>query len=192
MAEHIDSQRLRSDVEYRFAYLSKFIGFGDVDNKALHDAAPVLGPLVPVVVDAVYNKLLSFDVTKQVFLERNAGFEGKLESTLPELTTDSEQIKFRKDFLSKYLVKLVTAEYDANFIKYLDHVGKVHTPEGGAQKINVEYIHVGALFAYVGDILINAVYNAGLPRDKELTLIKALNKLLWIQNDLFVKWYQHH
>ena len=33
-----------------------------------------------------------------------------MESSLEELNVNSEVIKFRKDFLSKYLVKLVTAE----------------------------------------------------------------------------------
>lgn len=38
---------------------------------------------------------------------------------------DSDQIKFRKDMLGKYLVKLVTADYNETFIKYLDWVALV-------------------------------------------------------------------
>ena len=76
----------------------------------------------------MYQKLFSFDITKAVFLKRNEGFKGAdLPDDLSHLTLDSSQIKFRKEFLGKYLVKLVTAKYDDNFINYLDWVGRIHT-----------------------------------------------------------------
>ena len=54
---HIDEQRLESDLAYRFRYLAEFTGFGAADGSAMHAAAPMLGPVVPVLVDAVYDKL---------------------------------------------------------------------------------------------------------------------------------------
>jgi len=129
MCEHIHDAKLFTDLSYRFQYVTKFIGFGQEDIDALHGAAPVVGPLVPTIVDLVYQKLFSFDVTKKTFIIRNDKFEGKVEETLEQLDDKkSEQIKFRKEMLSKYLVKLVTADYsDPDFMKYLDWVGKIHT-----------------------------------------------------------------
>jgi hypothetical protein len=145
---------------------------------------------VPAVVNAVYKKLFSFDITKNVFLKRNEGFHGSLAADSEHLTQDSEQIKFRKDMLSKYLTKLVTAEYDAKFVKYLDHVGKIHTPKGGSKSINVEYIHCNALMGYVEDILINAVLeHKDVDMPTKVKLVRALNKLLWVQMDLFARYY---
>lgn len=39
-------------------------------------------------------------------------------------------------------MKLVSAEYDLKFIKYLDWVGKIHTTRGGSKRsrVDVEYI----------------------------------------------------
>jgi hypothetical protein len=188
--EHIDNDRLYTDPFYRFQYLAKFSDFSDADIQAIHDSAPVVGPLVPAIVDAVYEKLFSFDVTKSVFLQRNEGYQGKMASDLEHLSLDNDQIRFRKDFLGKYLVKLVTAKYDANFVKYLDYVGKIHTSYSGkASRINVEYVHCSALFTFVTSFVVKAIMSAGLPHDVETKTVLAFNKLLWIQNDFFAKWY---
>ena len=38
---HVDEDRLESDVAYRFAYLTEFMGFTDEDVATIHAAAPV-------------------------------------------------------------------------------------------------------------------------------------------------------
>ena len=189
-AQHIDRTRLYTDLLYRFNYVAQFVGFGEADIRAIKATAPILKPLVQTVVDLVYVKLFSFDITKAVFLQRNEGFEGNLAADLESLKLDNEQIKFRKDFLSKWVLKLVTAEYDEKFIRYLDYVGVIHTKREGARSIAVEYIHCNALFGFVEDILVNAILNAeGLDDATKCITVRAFNKLVWIQNDLFARHY---
>ncbi|KAI3642326.1 hypothetical protein MP228_011881 [Amoeboaphelidium protococcarum] len=188
--ESIDAKRLYTDVVYRFQYLAKFAEFGEDDIKAIHESAPLVEPLVPAIVDAVYVKLFSFDLTKAVFTQRNSSFKGQVAHNLKDLHLDNDQIKFRKDFLGKYLKKLVTGKYDDNFVRYLDYVGKIHTDYSGkASKIQVEYIHCSALFTYVSSFIVQALMNANLPKDVEQRTVLAFNKLLWIQNDFFSKYY---
>ncbi|KAI8849485.1 Protoglobin-domain-containing protein [Chytridium lagenaria] len=189
----IDRDRLYTDTMYRFKYVSGFVDFGASDIAALKDAAPLIAPLVPTVVDAVYSRLFSYDITKQVFLQRNDGYTGTLATNLKDLTQTQAQIQFRKSHLSKYLVKLVTAEYDEKFVMYLEHVGKIHTNTPGKKsKINVEYIHVNALFGWLHGFLAEVIdQHEALQGDapRRAKLISALSKLLWIQNDLFAKFY---
>ncbi|EFC45372.1 predicted protein [Naegleria gruberi] len=190
--EVIEEKRLFTDLPYRFAYVAKFVGFGEEDVKYIHESAAVLAPLVPTVVDLVYKKLFSFDVTKKTFMVRNDKFQGKMEDTLDELSdTSSEQIKFRKDMLSKYLVKLVTADYsDPALVKYLDWVGKIHTTKAGNKDIVIDYIHINALFGYVSDVLLGTIAMCPqLNEEQRAKTVQAFNKLLWIQNDLFAKYY---
>ncbi|KAF0979672.1 hypothetical protein FDP41_001340 [Naegleria fowleri] len=192
--EHIENNKLFTDLQYRFNYVCKFVGFGEEDIKYIHESASVLAPLVPTIVDRVYVKLFSFDITKKVFLIRNDQFSGKMETSLDELSdTKSEQIKFRKDMLSKYLVKLVTADYSSKgFLNYLDWVGKIHTAKAGNKKIIVDYIHINALFGYVSDVIFELLYSCTqLSEEQRIKTIQAFNKLLWIQNDLFTKHYVH-
>src|SRR5262245_3664312 len=126
--KHIDEQKLEEDVTYRVGYVSEFIGFGAADVAAIQGAASHLAPLVPGLVDAVYDKLFSYDATKRHFVPRQSGYEGEVPETLESLQQDHEMIQFRKQHLARYLVALVTRDYDAKMLNYLDLVGKMHTP----------------------------------------------------------------
>ncbi|KAI9307017.1 Protoglobin-domain-containing protein [Cunninghamella echinulata] len=188
--EYINVDKLYSDGKYRFDYVAKFVDFGEEDIKVIQQVADQLRPLAPSVVNAVYEKLFTFDVTKTFFLSKNEGFEGEVPPTLEELTLDHPQIKFRKDFLGKYLNKLLSGPYDDRFLRYLDWVAKIHTDTPDKKsKINVDYIHVNALMGYVESILINGLLSLNLDRDTETKALLAFNKLLWIQNDYFAKYY---
>jgi len=187
--QNISRDKLYTDLLYRFNYVSKFVNFGAEDIEAIKASAPLVAPLVSSIVDAVYVKLFSFDITKEVFLKKGEGVHGHVNTSLTALQLGSEQIRFRKDMLTSYLVKLVTAEYNEQFVTYLDNVAKIHTPKGGNKQINVEYIHINALLGYVEDIILDALLSAQIDNDIKKRTIRAFNKLLWIQNDLFSRHY---
>ena len=129
--EHIDPEAL-GDLSSRINYLRKFIGFTADDSKALRAAAPVVSPLVPAVVEAVYDKLLSFDITAQAFVPRQTGYDDVVPTSLQDLSQDHPMIRFRKDFLAGYLVKLVSLDFESlSSWKYLDKVGIMHTGRAG-------------------------------------------------------------
>ena len=71
--KHINEQQLEWDLGYRFEYLAEFMGFGPEDVTAVHAAAEHLAPVVPELVDAVYDKLFSYDATKRHFVRRQSG-----------------------------------------------------------------------------------------------------------------------
>ena len=62
-AKHVDEERLETDLQYRFGYVAEFMGFNPKDIEVIHGAAPLLAPLVPTLVDAVYDKLRTYDAT---------------------------------------------------------------------------------------------------------------------------------
>ncbi|KAJ3401627.1 hypothetical protein CcCBS67573_g04554 [Chytriomyces confervae] len=190
---NVDRDRLYTDLMYRYEYVSTFVGFDKADVAAIKAAAPYIGPLVPAIVDAMYNHTFSFDITKKVFLQKGEGFHGPISTSLDALSTNDAHIQFRKRFMAKYLVKLLTAEYDAHFIAYLDYVGRIHTDTPTKKsKINVEYIHLNALMGWLQAHLLALVET--IPRFQEDSKLRAetkgaLSKLLWIQNDFFVMYY---
>ncbi|KAF9301543.1 hypothetical protein BGZ74_006585 [Mortierella antarctica] len=190
--EHIERSQLYTDPVYRFQYVAKFMDFGDEDVDAIKGAAELIKPLVPVVVDAVYSKLHKFDITWDTMAKRHEGYVPKekvVESSI-ELKEDAEQIKFRKDMLSKYFARLLENPYDERMIKYLEYVARIHTDTPTKKsKINVDLIHINALLGYVETVLIGGVKSLNLDRDTEYKAIVAFGKLLWIQNDFFIKFY---
>ncbi|MDY3553922.1 protoglobin family protein [Gemmata sp. JC717] len=186
----IDEPRLESDLGYRFGYVAGFMGFGPDDIAAIHGAAPLLAPLVPGLVDAVYDKLFQQDATWRHFLPRQYGYDGNVSDTLEHLTMDHAQITFRKQHLGRYLAALVTRPYDAKMVEYLDMVGKMHTPKAGSKDLNVPLVQMNALMGFVSDALTATVLGLNLPRDTEARTLRAFGKLLWIQNDLITRHYQ--
>jgi hypothetical protein len=190
MIKHIDERRLEQDTAYRAGYVSEFMGFGPEDIAAIHGAAWHLAPLVPVLVDAVYDKLFSYDATKRHFVPRQSGYEGSVPESMDALTHDHAMIEFRKAHLGRYLVALVSRNYDASMINYLDMVGKMHTPLAGSAELNVPLVQMNALMGFVSDALVNVILSLGLDRQTEVRTLRAFNKLLWIQNDLITRHYQ--
>jgi len=186
----IDEARLEKDLGYRAGYLQEFIGFGADDVKALHGAAAVLAPLVPTLVDAVYDKLFGYDCTKRHFVPRQFGYEGAVPKDLQSLEMDHEMIQFRKQHLGRYLAALVTRDYDGKMLEYLDTVGKIHTPKAGSKELDVPLVQMNALMGFVADAVTATVLGLGLPRDVEVATLRAFGKLLWIQNDLITRHYQ--
>ena len=188
--QHINERQLETDVGYRFQYLTEFMGLGAADIAAIHDSAPLLAPLVPTLVDAVYVKLFNYDATKRHFVPRQTGYEGEVPTSLADLTLDHELIKFRKGHLGRYLAALVTRAYDGKMIEYLDMVGKMHTPLAGSKDLSVPLVQMNALMGFVSDALISTIFSLGLGPDKTAQTVRAFNKLLWVQNDLITRHYQ--
>jgi hypothetical protein len=188
--KRIDETRLEADLDYRFGYLAEFMGFGESDVAAIHAAAPALAPLVPGLVEAVYQKLATYDATWRHFLPRQSGYDGAVPVALEALTQDHPQIKYRKEHLGRYLAALVTRPYDGRMAAYLDMVGKMHTPKAGSPELNVPLVQMNALLGFVGDALTATVLGLGLDRPREVATLRAFNKLLWLQNDLITRHYQ--
>ena len=189
--KHIDESKLENDLGYRFGYLTEFIGFGPEDIQVIHDLADKLAPLVPSLVDAVYDKLFKYDATMRHFVPRQSGYQGAAPRDLSSLTLDHEMIQFRKQHLGRYLAALVTKPYDAAMVSYLDMVGKMHTPKAGSKELNVPLVQMNALLGFVSDALINTITGLKLERYCEVATLRAFNKLLWLQNDLINRHYQN-
>lgn len=185
----INEPLLDSDLFYRFAYLTEFMEFGSADIAAIHGAAPLLAPLVPALVDAVYAKLQTYDATWRHFLPKQSGYNGATPTTLDQLTMDHPQIQFRKQHLARYLEKLVTAPYDAKLVQYLDMVGQIHTAGKGNAGIHVPLVQMNALLGYVADAVNATLLGLDIPFETKAAGIRAFSKLLWLQNDLINRHY---
>lgn len=186
----IDEERLETDLGYRFQYLAEFMGFSADDIATIHAAAPAVAPLVPTLVNAVYEKLHQYDATWRHFLPRQSGYEGPVPATLAETTPDHEMIRYRKEHLGRYLAALVTRPYDGKMVGYLDMVGKIHTPKAGSTELDVPLVQMNALMGFVSDALTSTILSLGLEREHEVRTLRAFNKLLWLQNDLINRHYQ--
>lgn len=187
----IDESRLETDPQYRYEYLAEFIGFGPDDVSLIQASAPVLGPLIPQLVEKTYEKLLSYDATARHFVPRQAGYDGPLPEDLKHLTANHPQIRFRKEHLSRYFMQLLGRSYDAKMVQYLDMVGKMHTPKAGNKELDVPLVQMNALMGLLADVLTDTIAQQPLDPATSIRTLRAFHKLLWIQNDFINRHYQH-
>ncbi|KZT20636.1 hypothetical protein NEOLEDRAFT_1122379 [Neolentinus lepideus HHB14362 ss-1] len=197
---HVDPRSLNELIS-RVHYLKSFIQFTDEDGTAIQAAGPLLSQLLPIILDAVYTHLLSFDITAKAFLPKQPEQDeaGAGAQSVEELSLNHPNIKHRKNFLGQYLVKLVSNKdwSDASpFWRYLDLVGVMHTGEPGFKhrakrpELRVEFIHMGLLLGWVEDLIAKTVLEEeSLDLQTKTKVVRAFNKLLWIQNDLFARHY---
>jgi len=207
--QHIDRRELYTNLETRIQYLHSFLDFssrtslspdlplfilwyanhvistGDIE--ALISGAKYLRALIPAVVNIVYKKLLQYDITARAFETRSTAYEGPMDGNIDE---DSPQILHRKRFLRVYLDKLCSDPGTMAFWEYLDNVGMMHVGQGRVHALHVEYVHIGATLSFIQDVMTEAILShPRLKMDGKIGLVKALSKVIWIQNDLFAKWY---
>ncbi|KAF1839151.1 hypothetical protein BDW02DRAFT_487291 [Decorospora gaudefroyi] len=185
--QHIERRDLYTNLEMRIQYLHSFLDFSSRDIEALVTGAKYIKALIPAVVNIVYKKLLQYDITARAFETRSTSYSGPVD---PNLNENSPQILHRKMFLRGYLNKLCSDPSRMEFWEYLDKVGMMHVGQGRAHPLHVEYVHIGVTLSFVQDIITEAVLShPRLKMDRKIALVKALSKVIWIQNDLFAKWY---
>lgn len=170
-----------------WSWLTAFSTTDDIE--ALSSGAKYIQALIPAVVNIVYKKLLQYDITARAFQTRSTAFEGPMDEVPSE---ESPQILHRKMFLRAYLKKLCSDPTQMEFWEYLDKVGMMHTGLGRSHPLHIEYIHIGVTLGVIQDILNEAILShPRLPMPRKIAFVKALGKVIWIQNDLFTRWYVH-
>jgi len=191
MAEYIDKTRLNNDLRYRFDYLSKFIDFTQDDITILNTLEPIIFPNLPTIVEKVYKKLYSYDITKEYFLIRHDGFESFLPNKDSGITLDSVQVDYRKDMLSVFIKHILTQDdWNDSFLQYLSRVGEIHTNKGGSSSVNVDYLHINALLCILENLFIDTIWDTDhLDFETKRQALNASNKFFWIQNHFFTMQY---
>ncbi|EAS29907.1 uncharacterized protein CIMG_08653 [Coccidioides immitis RS] len=185
--QHIERKDLYTNLEARIQYLHNFLDFNSNDIEALISGSKYIKALIPAVVNIVYKKLLQYDVTARAFQTRSTSFEGPLDEEPDE---NSPQILHRKMFLRGYLNRLCSDPSKMEFWEYLDKVGMMHVGRGRKHPLHIEFVHIGANLGFIQNVLTEALLShPRLPLPRKIALVSAIGKVIWVQNDLFAKWY---
>ncbi|PVH96498.1 hypothetical protein DM02DRAFT_631965 [Periconia macrospinosa] len=213
--QHIDRRELYTNLEARISYLHSFLDFSSRDIEALTTGAKYIRALIPAIVNIVYKKLLQYDITARAFSTRSTSYEGPVDLDYDAAvvngggeeegkkddeggkkregfaTEESPQIKHRKAFLRGYLNRLCSDPRRVEFWEYLNKLGHTHSAHPSSPStLHIEYMHMALTLSLTQDVLTEAILShPRLPMPRKIALVKALSKVIWIQNDLFAKWY---
>ncbi|KAL1305845.1 hypothetical protein AAFC00_004002 [Neodothiora populina] len=184
--QHVSREELYTSLPARIHYLHSFLEFGPDDVNALVEGQKYIKAVIPAIVNIVYKKLLQYDITARVFSNRDSRDETNPERWVSE---ESTQIQHRKMFLRWYLTKLNSDPTKMEYWEYLDKVGLMHVGKGRRNPLHVDYMFLGACLAYIQDSFFEAILShPRLDLSRKIALVKALGKVIWIQNDLMEKW----
>ncbi|KAG9634775.1 hypothetical protein KCU64_g15286, partial [Aureobasidium melanogenum] len=185
--ERVNRHDLFTSLSARIQWLHSFLEFRTDDVQALIVGQKYIKAVIPAIVDVVYKKLLSYDITARVFSTRDSREEGPVEKWHTE---ESEEIQNRKIFLRWYLTKLNSDCTCMEYWEYLDKVGMMHAGKGRLNPLHVDYILMGACLGFIQDSLFTAILShPHLELDCKTSIVKALGKVIWIQNDLIERWH---
>ncbi|EWC46507.1 hypothetical protein DRE_04230 [Drechslerella stenobrocha 248] len=185
--QHVDRGDLYTSLPTRVQFLHSFLEFGPDDVAALILGQRYIKALIPAIVNIVYKKLLKYDITARVFTTRNSKDESPVSSWASE---ESAQIQHRKMFLRWYLTKLNSDCTKMEYWEYLDKVGLMHVGKGRKNPLHVDYVFLGACLGFIQDSLFDAILShPRLELPKKIAIVRALGKVIWIQNDLMEKWH---
>ncbi|KIV93911.1 hypothetical protein, variant [Exophiala mesophila] len=135
----------------------------------------------------VYKKLLRHDITARVFSTRDSRNEQDPDQWIKE---DDAQIRHRKMFLRWYLTKLNSDPSKMEYWQYLDKVGLMHVGKGRKNPLHVDYLFLGVCLGYIQDAMTEAILShPRLELEQKIAIVKAVGKVIWIQNDLMAKWH---
>ena len=197
---HISSLSLL-DVSSRLSYTTSFLSFTPSDGAAINASNPLLVPLLPSILDMVYTKLLTYDITAMAFVPRQGDRHeiGPAPTKAQDLSLNHSHIMRQKNFLKGYLLRILNNgdwTPSSPLWEYMDKVGIAHTGVPGLKHrihrpdLRVEYMHMGLLLGYVEEIFVSTVLGMDqLDMATKKEVLSAWNKLLWIQNDLFARHY---
>jgi hypothetical protein len=143
--------------------------------------------VIPDIVNSVYKKLLQHDVTARVFSTRDS----RDDEDPPVWPQDgSPAIQNRKIFLRWYLTRLNQDPSKMEFWEYLDKVGEMHVGSGRRNPLHVDYMFLGICMGYIQDAFTEAILtNTTVELRLRISIVRALGKLCWIQNDLLARWH---
>lgn len=131
------------------------------DAELIRRSADYLGPLLPGVLDRLYEHLLSLPETAKFF--------------------EGQDIGHRKKALVAWADRTIEGPYDEKFWKYLSQIGRVHL------KYGIPIYQVIHLMAWIQDNVDSALLASERPeRDREAV---AWNKLLTAQLDPMIALY---
>lgn len=176
-AAYAPSLRSDADVLAQWAHASSFLEWTDRDRQAIRDTAPLLGPLLPGLLDAAIDKMLAYADTAQYF-------------THPNGEIDREYAETHRRLFLRWLTIAASGEDDANFARYVAAVGRAHTPLAGDPNVVVPRRLLVTMMGWIQSAITDALF-ALTPNNLDLlrSAVLAWQKRLYIHLALFVMDY---
>lgn len=185
----VDEAALETDVVYRFRYVRDFVGLTSSDIEAIRESSQLLREKTPQLADSLLMKLMETDETMRFFVPTDAARNVRRSASSQKLTPDHPRVLEIRRNIIEFLDELVSGNYeDEAFARKLDEIGATHARTDRADA-KVPIMQINAMMGFLSDRLMAKARSLGLPHDREVALITALQKMIWIQMNMMARHY---
>ncbi|NJN84935.1 MAG: hypothetical protein HC802_23370 [Caldilineaceae bacterium] len=114
-------KRGSADAGQYFRYMAAFVGFSEEDAVSIRATRFVIEKHIPDIIADFYSQVLRFPGTRKHFLKRDGSI-------------DQEYLEMRMRHQIHFWRRAASGEYDDDFARYIDYVGRAHTSEGATHR----------------------------------------------------------
>lgn len=172
-------QRGAEDAGRHFRSMLEFVGFTPEDGRAIRQSALVIEKHIPAIVADFYTNLLSYPPTRAHFLRA----DGSL---------DEDYLQKRMNHLSHFWRRTAAGEYDDEYARYVDYVGRAHTSHGADPNIYIAERYVIGQVGFMQHAISSALRKElhGFDDELEARATQAWNKLMMVLLEMMARAYQ--
>ncbi len=163
-----------------FNYMAEFIGFSEQDARTIKETRFIIEKYIPAIVGDFYTQLLRFPPTRKFFEKKDGSI-------------DHEYLKMRMEHQGNFWRRAASADFNEDFARYIDYVGRVHTSQGADQNIYIPERYVIGMVGHVQQKITEALHEElhEIDPDFEIRAVKAWNTLMMVVLELLSRSYGH-
>jgi nitrite reductase (NADH) small subunit len=163
-----------------FQYMAEFVGLSTGDVHAIQQTASIIEHHLPEIVAKFYSHLLRYPPTRKFFLKK----DGSL---------DQEYVELRMRHLTNFWLRAAQGNFDDEFARYIDYVGRAHTSRGADPKIYIAERYVIGQVGFMQHAISEAITRdlRHVNEDLETTAIEAWDRLMMVILEMLARAYGH-
>lgn len=162
-------RRGAEDAGRYFRYMMDFVGFGPAESRAVRESALVIEKYIPSIVADFYAHLLRYPPTRESFIDK----AGKI---------DQDYLQKRMAHLANFWRRTASGEYDDDYARYVDYVGRAHTRQGADPNIYIAERYVigqaGFMQRAISEALTRELHE--VDPDLEARAVRAWNMIMMV------------
>jgi len=161
-----------------FRYMAEFVGFTPEDAKVIKESGLIIEKYIPEIVSQFYSHLLRYPPMRVHFLR-------------PDGTLDQDYLQLRMHHLTNFWRRTASGEYDDDYARYVDYVGRAHTSRGADPKIYIAERYVIGQVGFVQHAISQALTKElhEIDSDLEVRALRAWNLLMMVILELLSRAY---
>ena len=174
----VNAKRGAEDSGRYFKYMGEFVGLSTEDEETIKRTAPIIEKHLPEIVAKFYSHLLRYPPTRKFFLKKDGSI-------------DQEYVELRMRHLTNFWLRCTQGNYDDDYARYVDYVGRAHTSHGADPRIYIAERYVIGQVGFMQHAISDAITRElrHVDEDLEAQAIESWDKLMMVILEMLSRAY---